>query len=142
MLGHGNRPADDFHMPTFAQDLYSTYFANGLTYDVIIGHSLGATVTLALLPLLSAPAQGQKTAVILVDPGIYFSDKVLDDFAAEFGKNIGRPKSVEAYMSEHPTWNRLDAVSRVVALHTAQSELPRRVFEVSLCAYRVVAIRF
>ncbi|KAH0839489.1 hypothetical protein J3R83DRAFT_302 [Lanmaoa asiatica] len=134
MLGHGNRPTDDFHLHTFAQDLHSTYFANGITYDVIIGHSLGGTVTLALLPLLSAPQDKNnaetKTAVILVDPGIEFSDQVLDEFDIRFGGEIRHVRSVEAHMVDHPTWTRQDAVSRVVGLHMVQSGLPKRIFEV------------
>lgn len=135
MLGHGHRPADDFHLQTFAQDLHSTYFANGFTYDVIIGHSLGGTVALALLPLLSAPQNQRKngktkTAVILVDPGIEFSDQVLDEFESRYGSEIRHVPSVEAYVADHPRWTRQDAVSRVVGLHMAQSELPKRIFEV------------
>ena len=74
MLGHDNRPTDDFHLQTFAQEL----FANEFTYDGIVGHSFGGDVTPALLLLLSTP-QGQnngktKAALILVDPGIEFGD--------------------------------------------------------------------
>lgn len=139
MLGHGNRQTDDFHLRTFAQDLYSTYFASGITYDVIVGHSLGGTVTLALLPLLSVPESQNngktktktKTAVILVDPGIECSDQVLDEFASRYGAEIQHVRSVEAHMADHPTWTRQDAVSRVVGLCMAQSELPKLIFKVS-----------
>ncbi|KAF8131013.1 Alpha/Beta hydrolase protein [Boletus edulis] len=128
MLGHGNRSTGDFHLQTFAQDLYSTYFTNEFTYDVIIGHSLGGTVALALLPMLPTP-RGHNTAVILVDPGIKFSDEVLDGFEKRYGTEIQHVPSVEAYVADHPTWTRQDAVSRVVGLHMAQSELPKRIFE-------------
>lgn len=37
---------------------------------------------------------------------------------------------VESYVANHPTWTRQDAMSRVVGLHMAQKELPKRVFEV------------
>lgn len=134
MLGHGNRPSDDFHLHTFAQDLYSTYFTNGFTYDVIIGHSLGGTIALALLPLLSVQQNENnaktKTAVILVDPGIELSDQVLDEFDVRYGEEIRRVRNVEAYAADHPTWTRQDVVSRMVGLHMAQSELPKRIFEV------------
>lgn len=136
MLGHGNRLSDDFHLHALAQDLYSTYFTNGLTYDVIIGHSLGGTIALALLALLpiqqSESMAETKTAVILVDPGIEFSDQVLDEFETQYGEEIRRVRSVEAHAADHPTWTRQDVVSRVVGLHMAQSELPKRIFEVRM----------
>lgn len=58
---------------------------------MIIGHFLGGTVTLALLALLPAPHDQSgktKTAVILVDPGIEFSNHVLDEFETRYGGEI------------------------------------------------------
>ncbi|KAG9309861.1 hypothetical protein JVU11DRAFT_10241 [Chiua virens] len=139
MLGHGHRASDDFRLDVFARDLYDTYFTDGLApYNVIIGHSLGGTVALALLPLLSL--KPTKTAVILVDPAIQFNDPVLDAFEVEVGSMVENVPSVETLAATHPKWTRQDVVSRIVGLHLAQSSaLPKRIFEVSVRASGLVS---
>jgi pimeloyl-ACP methyl ester carboxylesterase len=68
MLGHGYRRSDDLRLSALAEDLRS-YFAGGIVYDVIVGHSLGADVALALIPFLPTD---KMTAMVLVDPVLEF----------------------------------------------------------------------
>ncbi|KAF9224478.1 alpha/beta-hydrolase [Gyrodon lividus] len=124
MLGHGYRRSDDLRLTTFAEDLRS-YFANGIVYDVIIGHSLGGTVALTLMPFLPAD---KRAAVVLVDPALEFDQEVLATFEKIFTEEIQNMRSVEAHMAEHPTWTRQDVVSRVMALYMAQADVAKQIF--------------
>jgi pimeloyl-ACP methyl ester carboxylesterase len=91
----------------FAEDL-QPYFATD-TYDVIIGHSLGGTVALSLLPFLP---KEKETTVILVDPPLEAPDRPGID------KNVimVRTQTVDEYMAENPAWSRVDCVLRVLGV--------------------------
>ncbi|KAF9224503.1 hypothetical protein BS17DRAFT_779943 [Gyrodon lividus] len=128
MLGHGYRRSDDFRVNTLAEDLRS-YFAGGIVYDVIVGHSLGGAVALALMPFIPAD---KRTAVVLVDPGIEFDQAFVAIVERIYTAQIQNVGSVEAHMAEHPTWTRQDVVSRVLALHMAQGDVVKQIFAVSV----------
>ncbi|KIJ11454.1 hypothetical protein PAXINDRAFT_171776 [Paxillus involutus ATCC 200175] len=118
MLGHGYRQSDDLRLGALAEDLRS-YFADGIVYDVIVGHSLGGDVALLLIPFLPTD---KKTAVVLVDPGLEFDKETLAR------RIFGNVRSVEVHMADHPTWTRRDAVTRVMGLHMAQGDLVKQIF--------------
>ncbi|KAF9236418.1 Alpha/Beta hydrolase protein [Melanogaster broomeanus] len=124
MLGHGYRRSDDLRLSALAEDLRS-YFAEGIVYDVIIGHSFGGDVALALIPFLPAD---RRTAVVLVDPGIESSQETLAAKEASYSEEIRNVRSIEAHMAEHPAWTHRDVVSRVLALHMAQGDLVKQIF--------------
>ncbi|KAG1874705.1 Alpha/Beta hydrolase protein [Suillus subalutaceus] len=64
LLGHAWRRGGDYRVSTLAEDL-RPYFAVDMSYDVIIGHSLGGIVAVSLFPFLP---KTKETTVILADP--------------------------------------------------------------------------
>ncbi|OAX43060.1 alpha/beta-hydrolase [Rhizopogon vinicolor AM-OR11-026] len=110
LLGHAGRRSSDYRLSTLAEDL-QPYFVKD-TYDVIIGHSLGGTVALSLLPFLP---KEKETTVILVDPPLEVPvmrsdiDKhwILEELTA---------KTVEERMAENPAWSRVGCVLRTLAV--------------------------
>ncbi|KAF8833940.1 hypothetical protein BDN67DRAFT_976339 [Paxillus ammoniavirescens] len=128
MLGHGYRRSDDLRLSALAEDLRS-YFAGGIVYDVIVGHSLGADVALALIPFLPTD---KMTAIVLVDPGLEFDQEFLARVEKGYTEEILNVRSVEAHMADHPTWTHQNAVTRVMGLHMAQGDLVKQIFAVSV----------
>ncbi|KAG2118303.1 Alpha/Beta hydrolase protein [Suillus clintonianus] len=64
LIGHAWRRGTNYRVSTLVEDL-RPYFVKDTSYDVIIGHSLGGTVALSLMPFLP---KTKETAVILLDP--------------------------------------------------------------------------
>ncbi|KIJ11453.1 hypothetical protein PAXINDRAFT_15667 [Paxillus involutus ATCC 200175] len=124
MLGHGYRRSDDLRLSALAEDLRS-YFAGDVVYDVIVGHSLGADVTLALIPFLPTD---KMTAMVLVDPALEFDQEFLARIEKGSTEKILNVRSVEAQMADHPTWTRQNAVTRVMGLHMAQGDAVKQTF--------------
>ncbi|KIJ60993.1 hypothetical protein HYDPIDRAFT_177195 [Hydnomerulius pinastri MD-312] len=123
LLGHGYRRSNKFRITEFAEDL-RPYFANTV-YDVIIGHSLGGNVALALMPFLP---QDRTTPVILVDPGLELDQHLVESIRKIYTEEIRNVRSIEAQMAENPLWTREEAAYRVLALRMAQSNLVEEVF--------------
>lgn len=112
LLGHAWRRSDDYRVSNIAEDL-RPYFVMGTSYDVIIGHSFGGPVTLALLPFLP---QTQNTTVILLDPALELTEekiKINKQFAMD---EMTRIKTPEEYMAKNPAWSRRDCISRMLGM--------------------------
>jgi len=114
-------------MSTFAEDL-RPYFAMGMSYDVIIGHSFGGTVLLSLLPFLP---KMKEITVILVDPVLELSGANIRDTNI-FLRNVAKAKSADDLMTENPTWSRPDCVSMALGISACASANIRDVFEVNI----------
>jgi len=114
LLGHGYRRGSDYRMSVLAEDL-QPYFAMDTSYDVIIGHSVGATVALALLPFLP---KEKETTVILVDPPLEISDEQLKINKATVLNEMTNVKTADEFMAENPAWSRTDCVLRTLAVST------------------------
>ncbi|KIJ70496.1 hypothetical protein HYDPIDRAFT_143951 [Hydnomerulius pinastri MD-312] len=124
LVGHGCRQGSDFRMSALAEDL-RPYFANGTAYDVIIGHSLGGSVAVSLLPFLPPT---KATSVILVDPGLELTPEQVAVKAKLFAEEVYNVRSVEAHMAENPLWTRQDAVSRVLGVRMCGSKTVGEIF--------------
>jgi pimeloyl-ACP methyl ester carboxylesterase len=112
LLGHGCRQGSDYRMSALVEDL-QPYFAMGTSYDVIIGHSAGGTVALALLPFL--PKENE-TTVILVDPPIEMTDEKLKMNKGVALNEVTNVKTADEFMAENPAWSRTDCVLRTLAV--------------------------
>jgi len=97
-----------------------------MSYDVIIGHSLGAVVALALLPLFKT----KDTTVILVDPSLEVSDEKIQIHEALFVQEVTSTKTVEQCMAENPAWSRRDCMLRMIGLSMCDSGVIKDVVRV------------
>jgi surfactin synthase thioesterase subunit len=77
------------------------------TYDVIIGHSLGGTVALSLLPFLP---KEKETTLILIDPVLEISDEKHATYENMFLKELTSVRTADEHMAEHPAWSRGDCM--------------------------------
>lgn len=128
LLGHGYRwQCSDFRVSSLAEDLRS-YFAKGVVYDVIIGHSLGGITALSLLPYLPPT---KATSVILVDPALEQSQEVMAIKGQFFTGEVVSPRTVEAYMAEHPLWTRQDATVRALGTRMCMARTVEKIFKAS-----------
>ncbi|KAJ8590027.1 hypothetical protein M405DRAFT_841491 [Rhizopogon salebrosus TDB-379] len=95
----------------------------GTSYDVIIGHSVGGTVALTLLPFLPE----NETTVILVDPPIEMTDEKLKMYKGVALNEATNVKTADEFMAENPAWSRTDCVLRTLAVsicdHTVEDVL-------------------
>ncbi|KAG0708521.1 Alpha/Beta hydrolase protein [Suillus ampliporus] len=109
LLGHGWRGGADFRMSAFADDL-RPYFVMDTSYDVIIGHSFGGPVVLSLLPFLPR----KETTVILLDPGLEFTDEQNNMNRRLFLKETSSIRTADEHMAKNPTWSQRDCVLRTL----------------------------
>ncbi|KAG1775577.1 Alpha/Beta hydrolase protein [Suillus placidus] len=112
LLGHAWRRSTDYRVSNIAEDLRS-YFAMGTSYDVIIGHSFGGPVTLALLPFLP---KTHDTTVILLDPALELTDEKIKMNTQLVINEMARIRTPEEHMAENPAWSRRDCISRVLGM--------------------------
>ncbi|KAG1755984.1 hypothetical protein EDB19DRAFT_446047 [Suillus lakei] len=89
-------------MSTLAEDL-RPYFVKDMSYDVIIGHSLGGTVALSLLSFLP---KTKETTVILLDPPLEPTEE-----ATQLTMQYALSETVTAEeLMENPAWSRRDCM--------------------------------
>ncbi|KAG1717330.1 Alpha/Beta hydrolase protein [Suillus paluster] len=110
LLGHAWRRSTDYRVSTLAEDLRS-YFVMDTSYDVIIGHSLGGTTTLALLPFLP---RTKETTVILVDPPLDITEETTNMYRDIFLNEVTNVRTADEHMVENRTWSRHDCLSRAL----------------------------
>ncbi|KAG0700630.1 hypothetical protein DFH29DRAFT_931119 [Suillus ampliporus] len=84
-----------------------------MSYDVIIGHSLGGTVALALMPFLP---KTKETTIILLDPGLEITAEQAEMISDIFTKEVAHVRTADEYMAENNAWSRRDCVLRVLGL--------------------------
>ncbi|KAG0700632.1 hypothetical protein DFH29DRAFT_613596 [Suillus ampliporus] len=84
-----------------------------MSYDVVIGHSLGGSVTLALMPFLP---KTKETTIILLDPGLEITAEQAEMIPDIFTKEVAHVRTADEYMAENNAWSRRDCVLRVLGL--------------------------
>jgi pimeloyl-ACP methyl ester carboxylesterase len=126
LLGHAWRRGTDYRVYTLAEDL-RPYFAMDMSYDVIIGHSLGGVVTLSLLPFLP---KTKETTVILVDPPLERTGETLKQSKDNFLKEIEDAKTADEHMAEHPAWSRNNSILRALGVYMCDRTVVEGIFEV------------
>jgi len=97
-----------------------------MSYDVIIGHSLGAIVALALLPLFKT----KDTTAILVDPALEISDEEIQMREDYLVREVTSTKTVDQCMAENPAWSRRDCMLRMMGLSMCDSGVIKDIFRV------------
>ncbi|KAG2152884.1 Alpha/Beta hydrolase protein [Suillus clintonianus] len=112
LLGHAWRRGTDYSMSALAEDL-RPYFVMDTFYDVIIGHSLGGTVTLSLLPFLP---NTKETTVILLDPPLEVTEEDSQIHMQLVKDEIMNAKTPEEHMAENPTWSRRVCILRALGI--------------------------
>lgn len=127
LLGHAWRRGSDYRISILAEDL-RPYFAMGMSYDVIIGHSLGGAVALSLLPFLP---KKKGTTVILIDPALEISDEQLE-MGIKFLEEVANVTPVDQCMSENPAWSRGDCVLRTLGLSMCAGKDIEEIFRVNV----------
>ncbi|KAG2043127.1 Alpha/Beta hydrolase protein [Suillus americanus] len=125
LLGHAWRRGTDYRVSTLAEDL-RPYFAVDMSYDVIIGHSLGGLVTVSLLPFLP---KTKETTVILVDPPLELTTEQFQQGKNKFLKEIEDAKTADKHMAEHPAWSRGDSMLRALGVYMCDRTVVKGIFE-------------
>ncbi|KAG1831955.1 Alpha/Beta hydrolase protein [Suillus subalutaceus] len=125
LLGHAWRRGTDYRVSTLAEDL-RPYFVMDMSYDVIIGHSLGGTVTLSLLPFLP---NTKDTTVILLDPAIELTKETADKCENWFLKEIANVRTADDHMAENPAWSRGDSLIRALGVSMCGRTVVEGVFK-------------
>jgi hypothetical protein len=111
LLAHAWRQGNtDYRISAFAEDL-RPYFVMDTSYDVIIGHSFGGAVTVSLLPFLP---KKRETTVILLDPGLEFTEEQNKMNLNLFLKETANIKPVDVHMVKNPAWSHRDCTLRTL----------------------------
>jgi len=103
------------------------YFASIGHIDLIIGHSFGALVALALLQ--SIRSAHRPTRVVLLDPPLEFSSFRYSQYLQIFRDATGQTTSPEDYREAFPTWTREDAAYKSMADATCDPAVVNSLFE-------------
>ncbi|KIJ60854.1 hypothetical protein HYDPIDRAFT_116719 [Hydnomerulius pinastri MD-312] len=119
LLGHGTarRAVSDYTVSALAEEFRplltaTPASANGGRYDVVIGHSLGGLVALALLPLLKSD---RPVRVVLVDPPLEQSPELVAHYRKLYPFNVRNPKTAEAHLEANPLWTKEDAAFKALS---------------------------
>lgn len=131
--GHGVAPPlSSYTFAAHAEYLLPLFTGpNTPPYDVIIGHSLGTLVALALTRLIPS-FSGH---IILVDPPFEVTPDLVERTKQETLEEARHPKSAEEYVQEMG-WPEMDAVWRVTGIKLCKESVLTAIFDVingSLC---------
>lgn len=106
-------------------------------YSLIIGHSLGALTALALSAHLPS---SHPTAIILVDPPLQATPKLVSLYDNMFSEACANPKSAEAHSAENPVWKREDVIFRELGLRLCSVDMVHGVLEVRTVLVGIVVV--
>ncbi|EIW75397.1 alpha beta-hydrolase [Coniophora puteana RWD-64-598 SS2] len=115
LLGHGIGPRADKYL---FEDICAMILPHleETTYDLIIGHSLGGLVALALMSQLPpAYAERGTLRLVTVDAPLILTPKDHDKYTALFGASTKKTPSIDFYAGLFPLWRRADAAQKVLA---------------------------
>ncbi|KAG0702366.1 Alpha/Beta hydrolase protein [Suillus ampliporus] len=122
LLGHAWRRGTDYRVSTLAEDL-RPYMDT--SYDVIVGHSLGGTVALMLLPFLP---QTKETTIILLDPAIDPPEETIQMARKKFLAEVANVRPAEEHMAENPAWSRRDCILRALGASMCDRTVVEEIF--------------
>ena len=120
MRGHGLSPkSDDYRFTSHAQDVLEL----GERWDVVIGHSMGAAVSL----IAQAVRPSWASKLILEEPALLLPDL---EFASHWIlQDFGSDTTVESLLVAHPEWDRDDAVHKLQAMDQCGRQLVEQTLE-------------
>ncbi|KAG9309714.1 hypothetical protein JVU11DRAFT_10390 [Chiua virens] len=102
------------------------FFTNDHRYDIVIGHSLGALVVSALLPLLKS---SRSVHVVLSDPPLEQSPEQIAHHRETRVHSIRHPKSPDACQQENPLYTREDAIIKSMNIHLCDVAALEAIFD-------------
>ncbi|KAH7929183.1 alpha beta-hydrolase [Leucogyrophana mollusca] len=131
LLGHGTaRRGTGYTISALAEELQpfvaGVYGADFGGYDLIVGHSLGALVTLAFL---SSIPPGKPVRVVLLDPPLEIAPETESYLRGLFADQATSVRTLEQHLSDHPLWTRKDAALEVLGNNLCTSDVTDAIFE-------------
>lgn len=115
LRGHGSAPrATSYAISDFATDLEATGPAGETTWDVVIGHSIGAAASV----VASAGRPAWTSALILIDPALRLNDEVRHQ-VLDNQRQGHLHQSVDDVRALNPSWHPQDCELKVQAHRTA-----------------------
>lgn len=131
LLGHGIGPRADKYL---FEDICAMILPHlkETTYDLIIGHSLGGLVAVALMSQLSpAYAERGTLRLVTVDAPLILTPEDHDKYTALFGASTKKTPSIDFYAGLFPLWRREDAAQKVLADELCASTVSDELFAVN-----------
>jgi len=110
LLGHAWRRGTDYRVSTLAEDLLP-YFVKDISYDVVVGHSLGGTVALSLLQFLP---KTKEVTVILLDPPLEI-EGTTEMYKSWFLNEVANVKTAKE-LADDLGWSRRDCVLHILGV--------------------------
>ncbi|KAG2112810.1 Alpha/Beta hydrolase protein [Suillus cothurnatus] len=110
LLGHAWRRGTDYRVSTLAEDLLP-YFVKDISYDMVVGHSLGGTVALSLLQFLP---KTKEVTVILLDPPLEI-EGTTKMYKSWFLNEVANVKTAEE-LADDLGWSRRDCVLHILGV--------------------------
>lgn len=111
LRGHGAsaKPESGYQMATLVADLDAVLDALGLDRPLVMGHSLGALITL----LWASEHPGKAAAIVLEDPPLRILPEILEAFDGWQQLAALTPEQAAAwYQQEYPDWSLEDCLRR------------------------------
>ena len=119
LLGHGGRPA----APSYALDAYvADVRAAGGSYDLVIGHSLGASVS----TVIAGSDAGWAHRLVLLDPVWFIPDDALPATAADQAGELDLTE--QSLRAAKPHWDDRDVSAKLAAIAAVDPGAVRRTF--------------
>lgn len=122
LLGHGGRgPAPEYSLDAYVADVRDATAA-GRPYDLVIGHSLGGSVS----TVIAAHDPGWTRRLVLFDPAWYVPADELSTVAADQASDLLlTPESLRA---AKPHWEERDIAAKLAAIAEVDPAAVRRTF--------------
>ncbi|EIW83890.1 alpha beta-hydrolase [Coniophora puteana RWD-64-598 SS2] len=95
------------------------------TYDLVIGHSMGALLLLRLVHQLPAAyaARNQPLRVVLIEPAVLLGKDTLEPLIGMFRNLTEKAPEPEFYAKLYPRWTKQDAMVHVLANELCDPEV-------------------
>ncbi len=120
LLGHGGRPA----APSYALEAFADDVLTAGDFDLVVGHSLGASV--AVVAAAKHPAFA-KQRVLLIEPALVFTAE--QRTAAKTGELVENALTRDQIAKQHPRWNARDLDAKAAEAARALPEAIGGVFD-------------
>jgi pimeloyl-ACP methyl ester carboxylesterase len=115
LRGHGTAPrALDYTIAAYATDLAATRPDDGGTWELVIGHSLGAAAS--VLTVADDPAWTRR--LVLIDPAIALIERDREIVRASQERSFENPTAA-AVRAEHPDWHEQDVELKALSAQQA-----------------------
>ena len=134
LRGHGDSiksPAGSYSLRHIADDVTAFIEALDLQQPLLIGHSWGGATAI----VLASGAESEKPAprfskVILEDPACDFRSANLEELAANYTKDIGRPTEElrSELLANNPGWTEADIEGKLDAMQKVSREAVKNIF--------------